>query len=238
MSTRRVLIVDDNGDVLDQIMQDLEDAGLQVLHAISDEEALVLARKKMPDLVLLALMPPYGDPLEMCRQLKGSPWTSAIRLVMLAEQSEDADIVSVLELGADGFLTRPFNPRVLVARIKAELRNEKEAVLDESSLVTVGDFVVDPVRFQVRLGKRRVDLTVREFKVLHLMARNEGQVFSRDQIISAIKGDDYDVTDRSVDVQIVGLRRKLGEFGRHIETVRGVGYRFKIDGKRPAAEDE
>jgi len=238
MSTRRILVVDDNGDVLEQILQDLEDVGLQVLHAISDEEALVLARQKMPDLVLLALMPPHGDPLDVCRQLKGNPWTRAIRLVILAERSEDADVVSSLELGVDGFLTRPFNPLILVARIKAELRNEKDAIPDENCLVTVGDLVVDPVRFQVRLAECRVDLTVREFKVLHLMARSEGQVFSRDQIISAVKGDDYDVTDRSVDVQIVGLRRKLGGFGRYIETVRGVGYRFKIDEKRPAEKNE
>jgi len=168
----------------------------------------------------------------VCRELKSHPVARDIPLVMLTAKSEEADVVAGLEIGADDYITKPFSPRVLVARIKAALRKSKRTSRSDTEIVTVGDVTIDPVRFQVWIGDRPVDLTVSEFRILHLLARNPGWVYTRDQIIVAVKGEDYPVTDRSVDVQVVGLRKKLGEFGYLVETVRGVGYRFKDQGGR------
>jgi two-component system phosphate regulon response regulator PhoB len=145
---------------------------------------------------------------------------------MLSAKGEEADIVSGLELGADDYVTKPFSPRVLVARIKAVIRRRSEAVEEESEVLNVRELVIHPGRRHVTAGGRSLELTYTEFQVLYFLARRPGWVFTRSQIVDAVRGDDYPVTDRSVDVQIVGLRKKLGQLGNYIETVRGVGYRF------------
>jgi len=177
--------------------------------------------------ILLDLMLPGRDGLDVCRDLRASSSGASAAIIMLTAKGEDADVVTGLELGADDYITKPFSPRVLLARIRAVLRRKQQVAVDDSAVVKVRELTIDPARHEVLVKGNLVVLTATEFRILHFLSRRPGWVFSRDQIISAVKGDDYPVTDRSVDVQIAGLRKKLGRAGNLIETVRGVGYRFK-----------
>jgi two-component system phosphate regulon response regulator PhoB len=181
----------------------------------------------MPDLVVLDLMLPGIDGLEVCKTLKNDPATRQIPVVMLTAKGEEVDVVTGLELGADDYIPKPFSPRVLVARIRAALRRQIQETANENATIQVHDLTIHPGRHQVLVKDKPVDLTATEFRVLHFLARRPGWVFTRYQIVDAVHGYDYPVTDRSVDVQIVGLRKKMGSAGKYIQTVRGVGYRFK-----------
>jgi two-component system, OmpR family, alkaline phosphatase synthesis response regulator PhoP len=227
MAKEKILVVDDEEDILELVSYNLTKEGYQVICVPSGEQALKRAREDNPDVVLLDLMLPGLDGLDVCRQLKHSPETSGIPIIMITAKGEDADIVSGLELGADDYVVKPFSPRVLLARIKKVLRRTKQDEPDDSSILRIHELLINPTRHEVLVKDIPMVLTVTEFRILHFLARRPGWVFSRDQIISAVKGDDYPVTERSVDVQIVGLRKKLGDAGNYIETVRGVGYRFK-----------
>jgi two-component system, OmpR family, alkaline phosphatase synthesis response regulator PhoP len=177
--------------------------------------------------VVLDLMLPGVDGLDVCRALKADAKTAHVPIVMLTAKGEEADIVTGLELGADDYMTKPFSPRVLLARIRSVLRKTSRAEGDDHEVVQVHDLVINPGRREVLYKGKGIDLTYTEFGILHLLARRPGWVFTRYQIIDGVRGEDYAVTDRSVDVQIAGLRKKLGSAGKYIETVRGVGYRFK-----------
>lgn len=227
MPKERILVVDDEEDILELVRYNLAKEGYRVRCVQSGEQALAKAGEEVPDMILLDLMLPGLDGLDVCRALKKNSATAGIPLIMLTAKGEDADIVTGLELGADDYVTKPFSPRVLLARIKATFRKRKQEEPDDASILTIGDLVVDPVRHEALVNGKVVNLTVTEFRIVHLLARRPGWVFSRDQIINAVRGEDYPVTERSVDVQIVGLRKKLGKAGNLIETVRGVGYRFK-----------
>jgi two-component system phosphate regulon response regulator PhoB len=172
-------------------------------------------------------MLPGMDGLEVCKLLKSDPKTQYIPVVMLTAKGEDADIVTGLELGADDYIVKPFSPRVLIARLRAVLRRKARDLVDHTAPVTIHDITIHPGRHEVVAGDRKLDLTYTEFRVLHFLASRPGWVFTRYQIVEAVRGDNYPVTDRSVDVLVVGLRKKLGSRGKYIETVRGVGYRFK-----------
>jgi two-component system alkaline phosphatase synthesis response regulator PhoP len=226
-SRKKVLAVEDEEDILELVEYNLNKHGFQVLKSMSGEEGLKLARSKLPDAVVLDLMLPDLDGLEVCRALKGDPATAHIPIVMLTAKGEEADVVSGLEMGADDYLPKPFSPRVLVARVKAVIRRRKQEPTDSEEAIKAGDLVIHPGRREVLLKGKPIGLTFTEFGILHLMARRPGWVFTRYQIVEGVRGEDYAVTDRAVDVQIVGLRRKLGKAGALIETVRGVGYRFK-----------
>ncbi len=230
MSREKILVVDDDGDIVEFVRYNLEKERFRVVCAASGEEALVKGHEQKPDLIVLDVMPPNRDGLQVCRELKSHPVTLEIPIIMLMAKSEDADIVTGLELGADDYIIKPFSPRMLLAIVKAMLHRRKRSLPGEAKMVKVSDITIDPARFQVWKGDSPVNLSVSEFKILHLLAGHPGWVYSRDQIISAIRGDDYPVTDRSVDVQILGLRKKLGHCCLLIETVRGVGYRFKDEG--------
>jgi len=227
MSAKRILVVEDERDISELIRYNLTKNGYQVMVAMSGEEGLRLARQNPPDLVVLDLMLPGLDGLDVCRTLKSDPQTAAIPVIMVTARGEEADIVAGLELGAHDYVCKPFSPRVLVARVRACLRRADSAGDAETAVVQYRDLVVDPARHQVRLGERLIDLTATEFRIVQFLARRPGWVFTRQQIIDAARGDDYAVTERAVDVHIVGLRRKLGEFGEYLETVRGVGYRMR-----------
>jgi len=227
MAKEKILIVDDEEDILELVRYNLAREGYRIICVASGEEALIKARDESPDVILLDLMLPGLDGLDVCRRLRSNPATADTPIVMLTAKGEDADIVTGLELGADDYVTKPFSPRVLLARIKAVLRRRQQKEEDETSVVRIHDITVNPARHEVLLKGRPIELTATEFRILHFMARRPGWVFSRDQIINAIRGGDYPVTERSVDVQIVGLRKKLGIAGTWIETVRGVGYRIK-----------
>lgn len=227
MSNESVLVVDDEGDILELVRYNLVKDGFKVTCVPSGEAALDSVRSSMPDAIVLDLMLPGIDGLEVCRQLKGDPNTKQVPIVMLSAKGEEEDIVSGLELGADDYVTKPFSPKILIARVRAVLRRQTEAPVEDDDLVKVKNLVIDPRRHSVEVDGDKVDLTPTEFKVLHVLASHPGWVFTRYQIVDAVRGENYPVTDRSVDVQIVGLRKKLGPIGELIETVRGVGYRFK-----------
>lgn len=227
MSREKILVVEDEEDILELLRFNLSKEGFYVSSAVSGEEALRLARADAPDLVLLDLMLPGVDGLEVARHLKADLRTRDISIVMLSAKGEEADIVAGLEIGADDYITKPFSRKVLVARLRAVLRRKELKAPDERASLAVHDVVIHPGRREVLVKGKPVDLTFTEFGILHFLARRPGWVFTRSQIVDAVRGDDYFVTDRAVDVQIVGLRKKLGQAGKCIETVRGVGYRFR-----------
>jgi two-component system phosphate regulon response regulator PhoB len=228
MAHEHILVVDDEPDLLELIRYNLAQHGYEVTCALSGEEALTQLNARPPDLVVLDLMLPGVDGLEICRAMKRDTRTAIIPIIILSARGEEADVVAGLELGADDYLTKPFSPRVLQARIKAVLRRQPtDTVEEDSTVISRGDLVIHPGRHEVTLRGQPVPLTSTEFRILCLLVRRPGWVFSRQQIIEAAPGHDASVTERSVDVHIVSLRRKLGASGQTIETIRGVGYRFK-----------
>jgi two-component system phosphate regulon response regulator PhoB len=227
MATERILVVDDEEDLLELIQYNLSKEGYQVRCVTSGEMAIREAKAQLPDLVLLDLMLPAVDGLAVCKALKLDSQTQHIPIVMVTAKTEEADVVSGLELGADDYITKPFSPRVLLARIRAVLRRKLKEPLEDNSTIRIHELVIHPGRHEVLLRGQPVDLTFTEFRLLQFLARKPGWAFSRTQIVDAVKGEDYPVTERSVDVQVAGLRKKLGDLGHYIETVRGVGYRFK-----------
>ena len=236
MAKHSILIVDDEPDIVELVSYNLKKEGYTVRSATSGEEGLKAAKSDVPDLIVLDLMLPGVDGLEICRILKADAKTSSVPVLILSAKGGEADVVAGLELGADDYVTKPFSPRILLARVKATLRKRMAHLPDDSAKIRAGDIVLDPGRFEALISGHAVHLTLTEFRVLHFLARQPGWVFTRYQIVDAVKGEDYPVTDRSVDVQIVGLRKKLGEYGRCIETVRGVGYRFKEDPNAPTEQ--
>ncbi len=227
MTKPHVLVVDDEEDILELVRYNLAKEGYRLHCVATGEDALAAARAELPDLIVLDLMLPGVDGLEVCRILKRDPKTSHVPIIMLTAKGEEADIVTGLEMGADDYVAKPFSPRVLLARTKAVLRRRSAHTPEDSLTLKVQDIVINPQRHEVLVRGKPVTLTYVEFRLLHYLARRPGWVFTRQQIIDNVRGDNYPVTDRSVDVQVVGLRRKLGPCGDCIETVRGVGYRFK-----------
>ena len=226
MPKENILVVEDEEDILDIIRVTLTREGYRVTGVTSGEEALRSVLSRAPDLVLLDLMLPGISGLEVCRRIKGDPRTASIPVIMVTARGEETDIVTGLELGADDYIPKPFSNRVLVARIHAVIRRKKETAVDPNTPIRIHDLTIHPGRHEVICRQERIELTATEFRLLGVLARRPGWVMTRDQIVNAVKGEDYPVTERSVDVQIVGLRRKLGKRGAYIETVRGVGYRF------------
>jgi two-component system phosphate regulon response regulator PhoB len=229
MAKEQILVIEDDEDILALVHYNLAKEGFWVTCASSGEDGLKAVRAKPPDLLVLDLMLPGIDGLEVCRALKKTPETQNIPIVMMTAKGEESDIVTGLELGADDYVTKPFSPKILIARVRAVLRRKvkEREPLGEPSIVEIHDLVIHPGRNEVLVKGEPADLTFTEFRILHFLAGRPGWVFTRYQIVNAVRGEDYAVTDRAVDVQIVGLRKKLGPCGKYIETVRGVGYRFK-----------
>ncbi|POR02307.1 ArsR family transcriptional regulator [Alkalispirochaeta sphaeroplastigenens] len=231
-----VLIVEDEPDILELVRYNLEKEGFSVRGVSSGEAALNQVRKAPPDLIVLDLMLPGVNGWEVCRELKQDVLYRSIPVVMLTARTEDSDVVAGLEVGADDYVTKPFNPKVLMARLRAALRRAGDPGEDRhrEERISIHGITIDITRHQVtckaEAGENHttaISLSATEFSILEFLSRNPGWVFSRSRIIDAIRGEDYPVTERSVDVQILGLRRKLGTCGQLIETVRGVGYRLK-----------
>ncbi|MCD4830207.1 MAG: response regulator [Anaerohalosphaeraceae bacterium] len=227
MAGEKILIVEDEEDVMELIRYNLAKEGLHCDAVYNGQDALKKAQVMLPDLVLLDLMLPGVDGLEVCKRLKSSPQTEHIPIVMVTAKSDESDIVTGLELGADDYITKPFSPKVLVARVRAVLRRKITDIPKKNTIVKIHDIQIDPGRHKVLVKDKAVELTSSEFNMLYFLAARPGWVFTRYQIVDAIHGADYPVTDRSIDVQIVGLRKKLGPTGKYVETVRGIGYRFK-----------
>jgi two-component system phosphate regulon response regulator PhoB len=225
---KTVLVVEDEEDILALLHFNLIKAGYEVVCAARGEEALTAIAAGTPDLILLDLMLPGIDGLEICRRLRDDPATGEIPIIMLTARGEEEDVVRGLDLGADDYVTKPFSIKVLLARIQSVLRRRSESrrQTDGGELIH-GDLRIHPGRNLVQVGGEPVELTFTEFRVLEALASRPGWVFTRYQIVNTVRGEDYSVTDRAVDVQIAGLRKKLGACGHYIETVRGVGYRFR-----------
>ena len=226
MAGEHILIVEDEEDISELLEYNLQRRDYDAQCVATGEEGLSQARENMPDLMILDLMLPGLSGLEVCRRLKGDPATSGIPVIMLTAKGEEEDIVAGFDAGADDYVTKPFRPKVLLARVQAVLRRGAAQRVRENDVLEVGEVVIHPGRHEVRVGAERVDLTRTEFRILQFLCSRQGWVFSRSQIVRAVHGDDYPVTGRSVDVQVAALRRKLGEAGGLIQTVRGVGYRI------------
>jgi two-component system phosphate regulon response regulator PhoB len=231
MMKKSVLIVEDEEDIRELVSHHLLKEGYQVASVASGEEALALVETQPPDLILLDLMLPGIDGMTVCQRLRSDPSTSGIAIMMLTAKGEEADIVQGLNHGATDYVTKPFSPKVLLARIRAVFRRAAAPAEpreeDRDDVIEIHDMVIHPGRHEVRVGGEPVVLSSTEFRVLQFLASRPGWVFSRQQILDGVHGDNYAITDRAVDVQVVGLRKKLGDAGKYIETVRGVGYRFK-----------
>ncbi len=227
MSKKRILVVDDEKDILELVDYNLKKEGYSVDCVATGELALETIEREKPDLVLLDLMLPGLDGYEVARRIRRNPETAGIPVIMLTAKGEESDVVAGLELGAEDYVTKPFSPKVLAARIRNVLRRNTSLKTETADLVQTDRIRIDPSRIEATVDGKPVELTATEFHLLHFMAKKPGRVFTRSQLIDAVKGSDYPVTDRSVDVQIVGLRRKLKTAGDRIETVRGIGYRFK-----------
>lgn len=226
MNTVKILVVDDEEDIQELVRYNLVAEGYGVQCAGSGEEAIRRIRSEPVDLVVLDLMLPKMNGVEVARLLRSDVKTSRISIIMLTARSEEPDVISGLQL-ADDYVTKPFSPRILTARIQAVLRRKSDPA--ETDGISRGDIRIDPNRRRVEVAGSAVELSFSEFQILVMLSRRPGWVFTRSQIVDAVRGDNYPVTERSVDVQIVGLRKKLGECGHYIETVRSVGYRFKED---------
>lgn len=227
MSRKRILVVEDEADIRELLTYNLAREGYEVSGVERGDQVLAALALRRPDLLILDLMLPGMGGLEVCRLMKAKPETAGIPVVMLTARGEESDIVTGLELGADDYITKPFNMKVLVARLHAVLRRREQTPASPAAVVKAHDITIDPARHTVLCGRISVELTASEFRLLHFLAQRPGWVFTREQIVDGVKGEDYAVTDRAVDVQMVSLRRKLGRRGDYIETVRGVGYRFK-----------
>jgi len=225
MTKPTILVVDDEEDIRELVTLNLRREGYSVVACETGEQALKQISTAAPDAIILDLMLPGIDGLEVCRRLKADPRTQQVAVVMLTAKGEEADIVTGLELGADDYVTKPFSGKVLVARLRRLLRKQRDAD-DEHAVVKIHELTIDPTRYEVLVGTEAVTLTLTEFNILHTLARRPGRVFTRYQIVDSIHGSDYLVTDRAVDVQIVSLRKKLGPCAKYVDTVRGVGYRF------------
>lgn len=227
MSKEHLLVVEDDEDILKLLSYNLGKEGFRATCVTSGEEALKAIRLSVPDLVLLDLMLPGVDGLEVCRVLKRNPPTSKVPIIMLTAKGEEADIVTGLELGAEDYITKPFSPKVLLARIRTVLRRRYREPGTETDALKIYELEIHPGRHEALINGQPLELTLTEFRLLHLLAARPGWVFTRALLVQGVHGEDYPASDRSVDVQIVSLRKKLGPYGKYLETVRGIGYRFK-----------
>ncbi len=228
MAKYNILMVEDDENIQELVAYNLRKAGWMVDAVGNGEEGLEMALKQTPDIILLDLMLPGMDGLEVCRRIKAK--NPEIPIIMLTAKGEETDIIVGLEMGADDYIVKPFSPKVLIARVKAVLRRgEMVEEIDSGKIIVRGELSIHPQKHQVMINDKKIDLTDTEYRLIRYLSERPGWVFTRNQIIDTVRGEDAVVTDRAVDVQIVGLRKKLGSAGALIETVRGVGYRFRED---------
>ena len=228
MSKERILIVEDDESIRELLAMTLAASGYgDVVTAADGNEGLSEARACHPDLILLDLMLPYIDGLTICSVLKGDEATRHIPIIMITARNSEADIIKGLDMGANDYVTKPFSRQVLLARIRTQLRGYEEKL--EAEEYAYGGLVLNSALHSVTLDGAEIELTAGEFTLLQLFLKHPGRVFTRSQIVAMTKGDNYPVTERAIDVQLVSLRRKLGALGSSIETVRGVGYRLKSE---------
>lgn len=235
---RSIAVIEDEAAIRDVVVYNLERAGFHVEHAASGSTGLELVRRLDPDLVVLDVLLPGVDGVEVCRRLRADAATRAVPVLMLTALGDERDVVAGLDAGADDYVSKPFSPRELVARVRARLDavdrargaaghdDDREQASDpERRRVDVHGVVVDPARHEVLLDGVPVTLTPTELRLLHALLRRPGRVYTREQLVDRVMGDNAWVTSRTIDVHVRAIRRKLGERGTVVETIRGVGYR-------------
>ena len=226
MSKEKILVVDDEQDLVKLIRYHLEKEGYKVISAYNGEDALFLTRKERPDLIILDLMLPGIDGLEICKKLKADQELAHTAIIMLTAKGEESDITMGLKLGADDYMTKPFSPKELVARVQAVLRRT-QGVLTTKDYIEIDGLMIDLYKHEVTIKDETIPLTLTEFKLLHQLASKPGRVFTRDQLLDAISGSETFVIDRTIDVHIASLRKKLKAFANRIITIRGIGFKFR-----------
>ncbi|MHB8808582.1 MAG: response regulator [Desulfobulbaceae bacterium] len=231
MTKPNILVVEDDADIQQLVSYNLIKAGMHVTCADRGEDAIAILNREQVDGIVLDLMLPGLNGLETCRRIREQEQTRNIPIVILTAKGEDDDVVIGLDSGADDYVTKPFSPKVLVARLQAVMRRKKESASysseESGGEITLHELTIHPGRHEVHVKGKPVQLTGTEFTILHLLAGRPGWVFTRQQIIDHIRGYDYLITPRAVDVQIFGLRKKLGKAGQLVETIRGLGYRMR-----------
>ncbi len=228
MQKEKIVAIEDESDILEVIAYNLSREGYEVISARDGEKGLRIIKREQPDLVLLDLMLPGLDGLEVCRLLKSDPVTDSIPIIMVTAKGEESDVVLGLGIGADDYVTKPFSPKELVARVRAVLRRTRRVEsLVSSERIVRGGVLIDTNRHEVKVDGNEIFLTLREFRLLHYLASRPGRVFSRDFLLGNVFGDDIHVIDRNIDVHIGAIRKKLGAHRELIETIRGIGYRFR-----------
>ncbi len=226
MTRKKILVVDDEKDILKLIEYNLEKEGYEIFKAIAGEEAIELAKRESPNLIILDLMLPELDGLEVCKILKRDDKTNSIPIIMLTAKGEESDIIVGLTLGADDYITKPFSLKVLIARVKTILRRpEEKSLLKE--VIQTKDLTIDIPKYKVTLKGKTVELTKIEFNLLKCLSSNPGQVFTRDQLLDRAWPEETFIVDRAIDVHIRRLRKKLKTAAKFIVTIRGIGYKFK-----------
>lgn len=223
----RIHVIEDEADISKLIQYNLSLEGFEVICSYSGEAGLQSIEQYKGDLVLLDLMLPGIDGLQLCRKLKANPNTANIPVIMVTARGEEEDIVKGLDWGAEDYITKPFSPKVLIARVKAVFRRLEQGPPKKDNIIEIRTLSLHPGKHEVRVSGEKISLTPSEFQILHLLVRRPGWVFTRSQIVDAIRGRGYAVTDRTIDFQLVGLRKKLSVVAEDIETVRGIGYRFR-----------
>jgi len=230
MSKVKIVIIEDEPDIIEVMSYNLKREGFLVSSSRRGDEGLSLVRKQSPALVLLDLMLPGTDGLSVCQQLKADPMTREIPIIMVSAKGEESDVVIGLGLGADDYIAKPFSPRELLARVKAVLRRsllqQDQQKEQQKSRFQIDELTIDALRHEVAISGEPIKLTATEFKLLYQLAAQPGRAFSREQLLNRVIGDGVVVVDRNIDVHVRSVRKKLGDYSRMIETIRGVGYRF------------
>lgn len=227
MEASKILIVDDEPDILNFLSYNLAKEGYEVLQATDGEEAISIAEKEIPDLIVLDIMMPKMDGVEVCRHLRNKTEFDNTTIAFLTAREEDYSHIAALEVGGDDYITKPIRPRVFISRVKALLRrSERTAQIEETSVVSIGDLIINKEGVSVQKGEEIIELAKKEFELLHLLVSKPGKVFSREEIFNKVWGTDVIVGNRTIDVHIRKLREKIGE--NYIKTIKGIGYKFEF----------
>ena len=226
MNRRKIVVIEDERDIVEVISYNLTREGYNVLAVDRGDESINLIRNQSPSLIILDLMLPGMDGLSVCRQLKSDPIVKDIPVIMISAKGEESDIVIGLEMGADDYLTKPFSPRELLARVKAVLRRGQVKESQSKERIVLQNLTIDVARHEVRVDDEMVSLTATEFKILHQLAAHPGRAFTREQLLNRVLGMGVVVVDRNIDVHIRSVRKKLGDAAQLIQTIRSVGYRI------------
>ncbi|MFN3236567.1 MAG: response regulator [Pseudomonadales bacterium] len=229
MGRSKIVVIEDEPDIVEVMCYNLQREGYQVSSTTRGDEGLELVRNQSPSLVLLDLMLPGMDGLSVCQQIKSDPLTRSTPIIIVSAKGEESDVVIGLGLGADDYIAKPFSPREMLARVKAVLRRGPLQEEQQKDRIVARDLVIDPSRHEVRAAGELVKLTATEFKLIHQLASQPGRAYTREQLLNRVVGEGVVVVDRNIDVHIRSVRKKLGDLGEMIQTIRGVGYRFVDD---------